>query len=107
MKKIIFYFAALLALIGTASAQDHMFEPFEFLLGEWTGNGSGFGNETSTIQSEFKMVMNGRFLQVTNESRFEPTDKNPEGEHHLDQGMISYDNVRERFIYRQFNVRVL
>ncbi|MGD9899806.1 MAG: hypothetical protein AB7T22_11845 [Calditrichaceae bacterium] len=104
MKRVTFCFTALLVLIGSAGAQDNLFEPFEFLLGEWTGNGSGFGNETSTIQSEFKIVMNGKYLQVTNESRFEPTDKNPDGEHHIDQGLISYDNAREKFIYRQFNV---
>lgn len=104
MKKIMLCIAVLLVLIGNASAQDNLFEPFEFLLGEWTGNGSGFGNETSTIQSEFKMVMNGRYLQVTNESRFEPTDNNPDGELHIDLGMISYDKTREMFIFRQFNV---
>jgi hypothetical protein len=47
--------------------------------------------------------MNGEYIDVINESNFEPTEKNPMGEHHLDKGFISYDKSRKTIVFRQFN----
>ena len=44
-----------------------------------------------------------KYIEVKNESKFDPTDNNPEGEHHVDNGFISYDKSRESIIFRQFN----
>ncbi|MEX1381844.1 hypothetical protein [Lutibacter sp.] len=102
MKKII----ALIAFImisGVSFGQTNSFEKVNFILGEWNGTGSGFGNDKLKIESSFQLIMNGKYIEVKNESRFEPTEKNPEGEHHIDKGFISFDNSRKLIIFRQFN----
>lgn len=85
-------------------AQDSIFKRLDFIIGKWQGTGSGFGNATSIINSEFNLVMGGQFIEIKNESKFEPTDKKPEGEHHIDWGMISYDKSRKKIIFRQYNI---
>ena len=93
-----------LLLTGILFGQNNPFEKFEFLLGSWSGNGVGFGNEKSIIHSEFKSIMNGIYIEIINDSKFTPTDKNPIGEHHIDKGIISFDKTRELYILRQFNI---
>ncbi len=73
------------------------------LTGTWRGQGSGFGNETSEITSSFTWVMEGKYLEIINESFFDPTPANPDGEHHTDRGFISFDASRGKVVYRQFN----
>ncbi len=90
-----------ITLISTA--QTSPFEKFDFLIGNWSGNGEGFGNEKSNINSSFQLIMNGKYIEVKNESKFEPTAKNPEGEHHIDKGFISFDGNRKKYVFRQFN----
>lgn len=80
------------------------FKQLEFIIGEWNGSGSGFGNETSTVKSYFKPIMNEKYIEFKNESWFEPTSNNPEGEHHIDHGYISYDKQRDILVIRQFHV---
>ena len=84
-------------------AQSNVFEKIDFILGEWSGTGSGFGNEKSKIESSFQLVMEGKYIEVTNESKFDPTADKPEGEQHIDKGFISFDNSRKVFVFRQFN----
>ena len=48
--------------------------------------------------------MNGKFLQVKNQSDFAPNEKNPKGETHEDIGYFSYDTTRNCFVFRQFHV---
>ena len=47
--------------------------------------------------------MDEHYIEVRNESLFEPTDEKPDGDYHLDWGFISYDKAREKIVYRQFN----
>ena len=103
MYNTIFSCIVILCLPAEIFAQDNPFEVLDFLVGTWGGNGTGFGNEGSTIQSEFRYIMDGKYLQVMNESRFEPTETKPAGDYHLDMGMISYDTYREKLVYRQFH----
>ena len=84
--------------------QNNSFEKFEFILGSWSGNGVGFGNEKSIIHSEFKSIMNGTYIEIINDSKFTPTEKKPDGEHHIDKGLISFDKIRELIVFRQFNI---
>ena len=96
----------LLVLFGSFELVHSQTEPFEnidFILGNWTGTGSGFGNSTSRIESSFQPVMGGQYIEVTNESWFEPTESDPEGEHHIDRGFMSFDNARKTIVFRQFN----
>jgi len=85
------------------SAQTPDFSKFDFLLGDWQGSGKGFGNDSSKIEASYKSVMEGRYLQFEHDSRFAPTAEKPQGEHHQDWGMVSFDKYRKLWIYRQFN----
>ncbi len=101
MKKVI----VLLILFSTLIfSQDNKFKKFDYLIGKWKGIGSGFGNAKSTINSEFNFVMKGKYIEVINDSKFEPTAKKPNGKHHIDKGFISYDATRNLFVFRQFHI---
>jgi len=101
MKKVI----VLLILFSTLIfSQDNKYKKFDYLIGKWNGIGSGFGNEKSVINSEFNFVMQGKYIEVINDSKFEPTTKKPNGEHHIDKGFISYDATRDLFVFRQFHI---
>lgn len=104
MKKSFFCFVFILLVIGQVFAQDNPFAKLDFIIGEWQGAGNGFGNSKSKIESGFKYVMGGKYIEVINDSKFEPTKKNPEGEHHIDKGFISYDKIRKVIVFRQFNI---
>ncbi len=104
MKKMHRIILLVLALTGISFGQNKSFEKFEFLLGKWSGNGEGFGNEKSIIHSEFKSIMNGTYIEIINDSKFAPTEKKPDGEHHIDKGIISFDKIRELIVFRQFNI---
>lgn len=102
MSKMIWQLLIILASIYTlALAQD--FSRFDFLLGSWEGTGSGFGNETSVIISSYKLEMNNTYLKIENHSEFKPTESKPEGEIHEDWGIVSFDQARGLYVYRQFN----
>jgi hypothetical protein len=80
-----------------------MWTPFNFFIGEWQGSGQGKPG-TSRVERRYEFVLNGKFLFVQNKSIYEPQEKNPEGEVHEDWGFISYDRVRETYIFRQFHI---
>lgn len=79
MKKIAVWVICLINT-GFAIGQEHPLGRFSFLIGEWSGTGSGFGNDSSKIESSSKYVMNGKYIEVLNDSKFDPTEKKPEGE---------------------------
>jgi len=101
MKKIL----TILLLVVTfqINAQHIALEKLQFIIGEWSGTGGGFGNSTSTITASYNFVMNKKYIEVKHESKFKPTEKNPKGEHHIDNGFISFDTSRKKVVYRQFN----
>ncbi len=101
-KTLIVLFVVLIPIFSFS--QNSNFESINFIIGDWAGTGSGFGNNKSTIESSFQLSMNEKYIEVVNESRFDPTDKNPEGEHHIDKGFISFDKQRKLIVYRQFNI---
>jgi len=47
--------------------------------------------------------MNGTYLEISNESQFEPIENNTKSEYHIDKGFISYDKARKVIVFRQFN----
>lgn len=103
IKKITLLIIGLVLTFGLSFGQSNPFDRLNFIMGEWSGNGSGFGNEESKIESVFQFVMGGKYIEVKNESIFEPTKKKPGGEYHIDKGFISYDKSRKIIVFRQFN----
>lgn len=103
MKRKALIVLGLLLAFGISFSQPNPFEKINFIIGDWTGTGSGFGNDKSKIESAYHFIMDGNYIEIRNESRFEPTEKNPEGEHHIDKGFISFDKSRNAIIFRQFN----
>lgn len=105
MKRLTILLIAFLIVNGTnAFSQNSKFKKFNALIGNWEGEGSGFGNNKSKISSSFMFVMNNTYIEVKNDSKFAPTEKQPKGEHHIDWGMISYDKSRDKIVFRQFNI---
>ncbi len=100
MKKIFLFLVFLVS--GFTTAQDNPFKQLDFLIGNWQGTDSGFGNETPVIRSEFNRVMNNTFIELENNSKFKPTDNNHKGEHLTDWGMVSFDKSRKKIVFRQF-----
>lgn len=48
--------------------------------------------------------MNNTSIEVKNRSEFEPTPQKPEGEIHVDYGIISFDKERKVIVFRQYHV---
>lgn len=103
MKKLIILIGIIIIPI-LSFGQGKPLERINFIIGNWSGTGSGFGNETSVIESSFKYIMNNKYIEVINDSKFEPTKNKPEGEHHIDKGFISFDKIRGVIVFRQFNI---
>lgn len=103
MKKSIIFIAFSIMISGMSFSQKNHFDRLNFIIGDWFGTGSGFGNEKSKIESSFHFIMERKYIEVINESKFEPTEKNPKGEYHIDKGFISFDKNRSAIVFRQFN----
>ena len=73
MKRSFITIISIFIFCNISFSQKTNLEIFDFLLGEWTGTGTGFGNDKSKINSEFKLIMNGIYIQIKNHSEFEPT----------------------------------
>lgn len=88
---------------GQTKPTEDVWEPLMFFVGEWEGTGEGKAGVSST-RREYRFILNNKFLEVRNYSRYEPQPKNPKGEVHEDWGMISFDRGRKQHVLRQFHV---
>jgi len=108
MKKglIVLSLAALTILLSWAAQQPEkpqdVWLPFKFFAGQWEGRGEGQPG-ISQGRQEWEFVLDGKYLQVKNVARFEPQEKNPQGQVHEDWGFISYDQMRKLYVFRQFH----
>jgi hypothetical protein len=85
----------------TAQSTD-VWQPLRFMLGTWSTTSSGQpGNGTGT--REYRVVLDGRFIESRTRVTYPPQEKNPKGEVHEDIGFISYDRSRDAFVLRQFH----
>ena len=83
-------------------AKTDVWAPFKFFVGHWEGRGEGQGGVSTGVQ-EYRFILGGRYLLVTNEARFAPQEKNPKGEVHQDCGVLSFDQMRKKYVFRQFH----
>lgn len=77
--------------------------PMRFFEGSWTGHETGRAG-TGKGERTYEFIMEGTYLYFRNVSRFEPQEKNPEGETHEDWTFYSYDGGRGVLVMRQFNI---
>jgi len=101
----VFLIAVLLisVLLAQDGEEQDMWKAFEFFIDKWEGKVEGKYGE-GKIDLEFSFVLRGVYLQLKNKTVFEPQEKNPAGEVHQDFGFISYDENRENYVLREFNV---
>ncbi len=86
-----------------AEPQPDPWSPVKRFLGEWTGTASGQAGE-GTVTRKYAFVMNGRFIQELNTSRYPAQEKNKAGEVHEHMGMFSYDKAHKLIVLRQFHI---
>ncbi len=103
MRRTIIFLLFLIFSTFSSQAQENQFAQFDFLFGSWSGEGKGFGNSTSAITASYNLAMNDTYIEVVHDSQFVPSADKPEGEHHVDKGFISFDKIRNTFVFRQFN----
>lgn len=94
---------AAMAVSGQTSIRTDVWEPFKYFVGKWEGTGNGKSG-ISKVLRDYRLVMNGNYLQVQNQSEYAPQPKNPKGESHEDWSLISFDKSRKQFVLRQFHV---
>ncbi len=104
MKKLLVVFL-LTSLMALASQNNNveLWEPLRFLEGIWTGQGEGMSG-ISTVNQEYRFILNGEFLQMTTRSELKPQEKNQKSEIHEDIGFFSFDHTRKKFMLRGFYV---
>ncbi len=78
-----------------AEPADQLWEPFEFFVGSWTGEGRGPGG-VNELEREYELVLDGRYLHGRNKGTFE-------NEVHRNWDFFSWDKIRETFVLRQFH----
>jgi len=92
--------------IPAASAETALqqgLKPLERLIGIWRGEGEGQPG-ASTVERRYEPALLSQFLLVRNTSSYTPQQKNPKGQIHEDMGIYSFDEARERIVFRQFHV---
>lgn len=80
-------------------SEKDVWQPYRLLVGEWRGEGSGFG-VVSDVSHNWAFVMDGKFLRL--KTRSVPRDMESSAEVHEDIGYLSLDTDRDVFVFRQF-----
>jgi hypothetical protein len=110
MRKLLLITFAVVAGLSGANAESpetktaaDAWKPLRFFIGNWEGDSRGQPGEGKSNRS-YALVLNDRFIHITNKSVYAPQDKNPKGETHEDIGFFSYDRSLKKFILRQFHI---
>jgi hypothetical protein len=104
MRRILSVVLLLPLLVPAQSVrQDDVWQHFQYFLGTWEGSGKGQPG-TSEVEREYKLVLNGKFINVKHKSSYQPQTRNPKGETHEDWGYFSFDRSRKVHVLRQFHV---
>jgi len=100
---ILFKHLSLVLIISCSWSQTDYWQILENLNGKWNGTGEGFSGGQSQIHSEFSSILDGKYLQISNESFFPPATDQEIGEVHKDMGVVSHDKNRNLIVFRQFH----
>jgi hypothetical protein len=74
-----------------------------FLVGRWSGSSEGQAGK-GVVSRSYEPVLNERFLHERNKSEYAPQAANPKGEVHEHWSLLSYDEIRQTVVLRQFHV---
>ncbi len=88
---------------GQTPKQEDIWQPFEFLAGDWRGQGHGEPG-VGNYERQYRFIFNKKFIEIKNKSSWAPSQQNPQGEIHEDIGYISYDKARKTYVLRQFHI---
>lgn len=106
MKKALLICTLFLLVPAFCAAQEETepisFDILNFFAGQWLGEETGKAG-IGKGEREYSFVLKDKFLFVNNKSTFEPQEKNPEGEIHVDQGFFSLDKGRNIIVLREFH----
>lgn len=102
--KRLFLFLVMVPLAGKAqlSKKDSLWLPFSAFIGEWKGTGEGVDGP-GTYQRSYTQVLNKNYIEVRNKTAYPANAKSKNGYTHEDLGYISYDKMRNTFVFRQFH----
>jgi len=102
MKLLVALMFLLATTAGAAEPQSaDRWMPVRFLLGTWQGEANGEPGK-GTVTRSYEMVLDGKFIEERNTSRYEAKPgKEPEIHHH--RGFISYDKARKTLMLRHFH----
>ncbi len=90
------------ALAQTPSETDP-WAPLRSLEGHWEGAISGkLGTGTGVRDYEF--ILDGHYLMFRHASVREPQEKSPEGDHHRELAVFSFDSERQKIVLRTFMI---
>ena len=64
--------------VGQPNQKADVWLPFKYFLGTWKGTGKGEPG-ISQLEREYKLVLGGKFLNVSHKSVYQPQEKNPKG----------------------------
>jgi len=53
---------------------------------------------------DYELILDGNFLTFRHDSVREPQEKSPEGDHHRELSVFSFDSERQKIVLRSFNV---
>ena len=73
------------------------------LLGNWAGESTGQAGAGQVTRS-YRLVMGGRYVQESSETRFPATEKHPLGQLHQHWAMFSLDKAQKAIVLRQFHI---
>lgn len=77
--------------------------PLRSLEGHWQGAISGKLG-TGTGVRDYELILDEHFLTFRHDSVREPQEKSPEGDHHRELSIFSFDSERQKIVLRSFNV---
>lgn len=104
-RSMMFLLALLAAIVSYAqepTATDP-FGPLRGLEGEWHGDISGkLGTGTGVRRYEF--ILDGKYLMSRHASVRVPQERSPEGDHHRQLTVWSFDSERDKLVIREFMV---
>lgn len=98
--------AFVMALPCAGAAQqpnDDPWGPLRYLTGDWEGAIDGRLGTGKGVR-EYELVLQGQFLFYRHASVRMPQEKSPEGDHHRELAIFSYDSERQTIVLREFMV---